>query len=126
MHADEAGGYNTLSAMKDMGRNMTSGAPAQRWLTLMPLIDGKMKTGQRSETHTIFSSGEECKSAPRTYDIMTHIPGAGTATTGRRHNHPRRRHNHRRLHCCLWHRNNSPMSDARTSASRHVIHPMNL
>jgi hypothetical protein len=82
-----------------------------------------MKTGQRSETHTIFSSGEECKSAPRTYDIMTHIPGAGTATTGRRHNHSRRRHSHRRLHCRLWHRNHSPMSDARTSASRHVSPP---
>src|SRR6202790_3366760 len=54
---------------------------------------------------------------------MTHIPGAGTATNGRRHNHPRRQHSHWRLHSHLWHRNNSPMSDARTSASRHVSPP---
>jgi hypothetical protein len=37
---------------------------------------------------------EYCKSTPRTYDIMTHIPGAGTATNGRWHNHPRRQHSH--------------------------------
>ena len=47
-------------------------------------------------------------------------PGAGTATTGRQHNHPRRRHSHRRLHCRLWCRNNSPTSDARTSVSWNI------
>jgi hypothetical protein len=51
--------------MKDMGRNMTSGAPVQKWPTPMLSTDGKMKTRQRSETHSIFSSGEECKFAPQ-------------------------------------------------------------
>ena len=64
MHADAAGVYNTLSTMKDMGKNMMSGDLAQKWPTLMPLTNGKMKMGQRSETHTIFSSGEKCKSSP--------------------------------------------------------------
>jgi hypothetical protein len=31
-----------------------SGAPAQRWPTLTPSTDGKMKMGQRSETHSKF------------------------------------------------------------------------
>jgi hypothetical protein len=61
---------------------------------------------------------------------MTHIPGTGTATTSCRHTHPRRRHSHRRLHCHLWHRNNSPTfrctTAAQTSASRHVSPPHEL
>ena len=40
---DVAGVYNTLSVMKDMGRNTMSGAPAQKWLTLMPSTGGRMK-----------------------------------------------------------------------------------
>jgi hypothetical protein len=51
--------------MMDMGRNMMSGTPVQKWPILMLLTDEKMKMGQRSETHSIFSSGEECKSAPQ-------------------------------------------------------------
>jgi hypothetical protein len=54
--------YNTLSSMKDMGRNMMSGILVQKWLRQTYLTDGKRKMGQRFETHTIFSSGEECKS----------------------------------------------------------------
>ena len=55
--------YNILSVMKDMGKNMMNGAPALKWPTWMPLTGGKKKTGQRSETHSNFSSGEGCKSA---------------------------------------------------------------
>ena len=72
MHADMAGVYNTLSVMKDMGRNTMSGAPAQKWPTLMPLTSGKMRMGQRSETHTIFLSGEECKSDPHRLTTLQH------------------------------------------------------
>lgn len=56
--------YNTLFAMKDMERNMMNGVLAQKWLTQTPLTDGKMRMGQRFETHSIFSSGEGCKPDP--------------------------------------------------------------
>jgi hypothetical protein len=61
MHTNTAAVYNTLSVMKAMGRNMMRGTLAQKWLTLTPLANGKMKMGLRSETHTNFSSGEESK-----------------------------------------------------------------
>jgi hypothetical protein len=42
----------------------------------MPLTDGKMKMGQRSETHSNFSSGEGCKSGHpthHTYDTYANL-----------------------------------------------------
>jgi len=82
-------GYNTLSIMRDMGRSMMSGILAPKWPRWMPLTDGKTKMGWRSETHSIFSSGEECKSGLtdlQHYDKTTHLccgltlSGATTAT----------------------------------------------
>jgi hypothetical protein len=83
MPADMAVVYNTLSIMKAMGRNMMSGAPAQKWLTLMPLTDGKMKMGLRSEMHKKFSSGEECK--PSTTNLQQHNPPLLTITAAATH-----------------------------------------
>ena len=64
MHSNTAGVYNTLLIINDMGRSMTSGVLTQKWLILTPLTNGNMKMGQRSENHSIFSSGKECKSGP--------------------------------------------------------------
>ena len=73
MHTDVAGVYNTLSIMKDMGKNTMCGTPTQKWLIQMPSTGGKMKMGWRSETHTIISSVEECKSATtQTHNIYQH------------------------------------------------------
>jgi hypothetical protein len=62
MLADVDKGCNTLSAMKDMAKNMMSGILVQKWQRQMHLTDGKKRMGRGFETHTIFSSGEECKS----------------------------------------------------------------
>ena len=62
MLADVDEGCNTLSATKDMAKNMMSGILVLKWQRQMHLTDGKKRMGQRFETHTIFSSGEECKS----------------------------------------------------------------
>jgi hypothetical protein len=62
MLVDVDEGCNTLSATKDMAKNMMSGVLVQKWQRQTHLTDGKKRMGRRFETHTIFSSGEECKS----------------------------------------------------------------
>ena len=74
----EAEAYNTLHIMKVMARNMMNGTLAQKWVRQMPLIDWKKRMGQRFETHTIFLSGEGCKSATRLMTLPTDIT-IGTA-----------------------------------------------
>ena len=62
MLTDVDEGCNTLFATKDMAKNMMSGVLVLKWQRQTHLTDGKKRMGQRFETHTIFSSGEECKS----------------------------------------------------------------
>ena len=64
MPAGVAGVYNTLSVMKDMGRSMMSGVLVQKWPRWTPSMDGKMRTEQKFETHSILLGGEGCKPAP--------------------------------------------------------------
>ena len=98
MHANVAGVYNTLSITKDMGMNTMSGILAQKWPTPMPSTSGKIKMGQRSETHTIFSSGEECKSGSTDLQHYTqvHSPSWHQTITGQHH------------HTCSWHQTTHP------------------
>src|ERR1700679_2930279 len=75
--------YNTLSVMKDMGKNMTNGALALKWPTRTPSTGGKKKMGQRFETHSNLLSGEGCK--PAYPDLRQYAHGRCHHTHGRCH-----------------------------------------